>query len=74
MKLGVAFDNLAKFFEESNETTSAQIPAEIFRDERGNITEMRLYNAEYEQLIIIDRSGTVEALSVEEFEKNIEFK
>ena len=74
MKIGVAFDNLAKFFEEDNDGGSAPVPAEIFRDDRGKLTEIRLYNAEYEQLIIIDRSGTVEALSVEEFEKDVKFK
>jgi len=74
MKLDVAFDNLAKFFEEGNEADFTSVPAEIFKDERGNIQEIRLYNTEYEQLIIIDRSGNVEALSVKKKKKNIKFK
>ncbi len=72
MKLAVAFDNYAKFFENDNQ--SAEIPAEIFRDEDGKLTEIRIYNAEYEQLIILNRSGNVESLSVEEYESAVKFK
>ncbi len=73
MKLSVAFDNLAKFFDEDNDTESAPLPSEIFRDGDGKLTEIRIYNVEYEQLIIIDRSGNVEALSVDEYEKSLKF-
>lgn len=73
MKLKVAFDNFAKYFVDEDEI-SAEVPAEIFRDENGKIIEVRIYNAEYEQLIIVDRSGNVEALSVEEYEPIVKFK
>lgn len=67
MKLKVAFDNMAKFFVDEDKD-SAEIPAEIFRDEKGIVSEVRIYNTEYEQIIIVDRSGNVEAISVEEYE------
>lgn len=67
MKLKVAFDNFAKFFTDEDKN-SAEIPAEIFRDDSGKLTEIRIYNAEYEQVITMDRRGNVEALSVEEYE------
>jgi anti-sigma B factor antagonist len=67
MKISTAFDNLAKFFGEDDEER-APIPSEVFRDDNGRITEIRLYNAEYEEMIVINRRGEVEALSVEEFE------
>jgi len=71
MKLSVALDNLSKFFKDDEKR--AQIPAEIFKDNNGKIIEIRVYNAEYEQLIILGRDGQVEALSVDEYEKNIKF-
>jgi hypothetical protein len=67
MKISTAFDNLAKFFGEDDEER-APIPSEVFRDDNGRITEIRLYNVEYEEMIVINRRGEVEALSVEEFE------
>jgi len=72
MKLSVAMDNLAKFFKEDE--NRAQLEAEVFKDNSGKIIEIRIYNIEYEQLIIINRDGQIEALSVDEYEKNIKFK
>ena len=73
MKLPVAFDNFAKFFADEDQM-SAEVPAEIFRNEDGKLIEIRIYNAEYEQLLIMDRSGNVEALSIEEYESALKFK
>lgn len=73
MNLKVAFDNFAKFFGD-DEKMGVEVPAEIFRNERGILTEIRIYNAEYEQVITLDRSGQVDALSVEEYEKAVKFK
>lgn len=73
MKIGVAFDNFAKFFEDEDDT-SASVPAEVIRNDAGNVVEIRIYNAEYEQVITIDRRGTVEALSVEEYEQAVKFQ
>jgi hypothetical protein len=73
MKLKVAFDNFAKFFDD-DEKLGVEIPAEIFRDETGKLTEIRIYNVEYEEVITLNRSGQVEALSVEEYEKAVKFK
>lgn len=67
MKLKVAFDNLAKFFTEEDKSF-ATCPAEVFKNDSGVISEIRIYNEEYEQIITIDRNGMVEALSVEEYE------
>ena len=67
MKLKVAFDNFAKYFTDEDKL-SADVPAEVFRDEEGKLLEIRIYNAEYEQVITLDRSGHIEALSVEEYE------
>lgn len=72
MKLSDAMDNLAKFFKEDE--NRAQLQAEVFKDNNGRIIEIRVYNTEYEQLITISREGQVEALSVDEYEKNIKFK
>ncbi len=72
MKLSVAMDNLAKFFKEDE--NRAQLQAEAFKDNNGKIIEIRIYNVEYEQLITVNREGQVEALSVDEYEKNIKFK
>lgn len=70
MKLNIAFDNFAKFFEDEDSVV-APIPSEVFRNESGDITEVRIYNAEYEQMVVVDRNGNIEALSVEEFENEI---
>lgn len=72
MELKVAFDNFAKFFTDE-EVNQAEVPTEIFRDDGGKVKEIRIYNVEYEQIIIVDRSGNVYALSVEEYESNIKF-
>ena len=72
MKINVAFDNFNKFFED-DESSFAAVPAELIRDEDGTISEIRIYNTEYEQMITIDRSGHVEALSVDEFEQSLKF-
>lgn len=68
MKLTVAFDNLSKFFTDED-MLAAPIPAEVFRNEDGEVEEIRIYNVEYEQFITIDRNGNIEAISVEEYEK-----
>lgn len=73
MKIDIAIDNLAIFFKDEDKNY-ANIPAEVFRDENGKITEIRIYNMEYEQMIIIDRNGRTEAISVDEYEKKIKFK
>lgn len=72
MNIKVALDNFAKFFDDEN-VTSAQVPAEVFRDEYGKVIEIRIYNSEYEQMIVLDRSGNVEAISVEEYEAAVKF-
>lgn len=72
MKIGDAYDNLAKFFEDADDE-SAQIPAEAFRDESGKIIEIRVFNAEYEEIIVITRRGEVEAISVDEYEESVKF-
>jgi len=72
MKLSDAMDNLAKFFKEDE--NRAQLQAEVFKDNNGRVIEIRIYNIEYEQLITINREGQIEALSVDEYEKNIKFK
>ncbi len=68
MKVGVAFDNFASFFDD-DEKESASIPAEVFRDEEGKVIEIRIYNPEYEEIIVVGRNKNVEALSVEEYSK-----
>lgn len=70
MKTNIAFDNFAKFFDDED-SLAAPIPSEVFRNEDGEIIEVRIYNAEYEQMVVVDRNGNVEALSVEEFENEV---
>jgi hypothetical protein len=72
MKLVQAFDNLAKFFKDDE--TRASIPAEAFKNKAGDVIEIRIYNAEYEELLILDRHAKVQALSVSEYESKIKFK
>lgn len=69
MKVRVAFDNLSAFFNDDDDELKAEIPAEVFRNERGKIIEIRIYNPEYEEMITVGRDTNVEALSVDEFYK-----
>lgn len=72
MKVKDFFDNLNVFFNEDEGIDdpsllegSAQVFAYAYKDEEGEIYEIRVFNPEYKEMLIIDENGKVEPLSLE---------
>lgn len=74
MKINDFFDNLNVFFRGDEEVVenaedleeSAQIYAYAYKNEVGEIIEIRIFNPEYRQILAIDKKGNVEPLSLED--------
>lgn len=63
MKINDFFDDLGIFFGEDEDESNVKIIAEAVRDDLGNITEIRILNPEYEEIMVVTRNGQVEAIS-----------
>ena len=63
MKMEDFFDNLNVFFGDS-EDEFVDVTANVYRDEDGKITEMRFFNREYDEFLVVERDGTTYAISV----------
>lgn len=74
MKISDFFDNLNVFFrgdedvvEDPNELEeSAQIYAYAYKNEEGEIIEIRIFNPEYREIMTIDKTGNIEPISLED--------
>jgi hypothetical protein len=63
MKIEDFFDNLNVVFGDS-EGEFADVVSNVYRDEDGKITEIRVFNREYDEFLVIERDGTSYAISV----------
>jgi hypothetical protein len=63
MKTEDFFDNLNVFFGES-EAEFADLVSNVYRDEDGKITEIRIFNREYDEFLVVERDGSTYAISV----------
>jgi len=66
------FDNLNVFFKEDEDVDdpsmlegSAQVYAYAYKNEEGEVSEIRIFNPEYKEMLIIDSNGKTEPLSLE---------
>ena len=69
MKLTVALDNLNYLFQEDDNgeaETEVNTECTVYR-ENGQVTEIRIWNQEYEEFIVIERTGNIQAVSVDEY-------
>ena len=66
MKFQNFFDNLNVFFQDE-EATDTQVIAFAYKNEEGIISEIRLFNLEHEEILVINRDKTIEALNIEEY-------
>jgi hypothetical protein len=72
MKPSVFFDNCHVFFEDADDDKKfVDIPASLYRNEDGEILEIRFFNQTYDEFMTIDRDGRVSFVSIpeEELEK-----
>lgn len=62
------FDNLSFFIKEEDEDYG-EIPARVFRNEDGDITEIQIQNPEYGEFMVIEKSGNVYCINIDEEEQ-----
>lgn len=65
MHLKNFFDNLKSLFEDET-TESAPVNAVAYRNEEGEIDEIRIFNITYEEILIIEKTGTISAINIKE--------
>jgi hypothetical protein len=71
MKPRVFFDNCHVFFENSNEEDKfVNVPASLYRNEDGEVTEVRFFNETYDEFLAVDREGKASFIDVNEFEQS----
>lgn len=74
MKTSDFFDNLNVFFggdedvvEDPDELeSSSQIYSYAYKNDRGEVHEIRIFNPEYREILVIDRNGKIETISIED--------
>lgn len=66
MKLNSFFDNLSVYFEDE-EDTDTPIKSSVYKDDDGNIIEIRIFNPDYNEMLAITRNGEVSAISIDDF-------
>jgi hypothetical protein len=69
MKIKNFFNNLHVFFSDEDEL-STEITGTVHKDENGKIIEIRFYNPDYDEFLVIEREGHVDAVNVLEFEED----
>ena len=70
MKVEDFFDNLAVFFKNEDDLSTDGLVS-IYRNEDGQVTEIRIFNPEYEEFLIIDRERNFEVINVAEFNESL---
>ncbi len=66
MRVKDFFDNLNSFFEDEDDET-ADILASIHKNKDGTIEEIRIYNSEYNEFLVIERNKNLTAINAEEY-------
>jgi len=51
------FEHLNVFFEEENESNSAEIPSFVYKNKKGKIEEIRIFNPKYDEFFYVNRNG-----------------
>lgn len=67
MKIKNFFNNLNCFFNNEEEPT-AEITGTIHKNDQGKIMEIRFYNPDYDEFMVIERNGNIQFINVLEFE------
>ena len=73
MKTKNYFDNLSALFEEENEEF-VDITGSIYRNEKGKVTEIRFFNLQYDEFLVIDREGKVSCTNIDDMKEKEEKK
>ncbi len=69
MKTTVMFDNLECLFSDEEQET-AEVTATAIRDlKTGKITEIRVFNTDYDDILVINRKGDTFAINANEYIK-----
>jgi hypothetical protein len=66
MTVGDFFDNLAVYFKDEDEDSTEGL-VHIYRNEDGLVTEIRVFNTEYQEFLIITRDRRFEVISVADY-------
>lgn len=71
MNLKHFFNNLEVFFEDE-ELKEMPAPCMVYKDENNKVKEIRIFNTEYDEILVIERDGSVKYINVDEFvEQNL---
>jgi len=61
------FENLESLFEDEDQI-EAEVTALVFR-KNGKVVEVRIFNEKYDDILIVSRDGTTEAINIDEFKE-----
>jgi len=50
------FEHLSIFFDEDNENDSAEVPAFVYKNKKGKVEEIRIFNPKYDEFFYINRN------------------
>jgi len=65
MNIDTFFENLETLFEDQDDV-QLDLVATLHR-KNGKISEIRIYNEKYDDILIINNKGTTEAINIDEF-------
>ena len=66
MKIENFFENLKALFSDE-ESDSAEIKASVYRNVDGEIEEIRIFNEEYDEFLVVEKSGNLTAINIKEY-------
>jgi hypothetical protein len=66
MKIKAFFDNLGIYFEDDDDN-DAPIRASAYKNDEGDIFEIRIFNPDYNEMLVISSEGTMEAISIDDY-------
>lgn len=64
------FDNLNCFFNEDADDT-VDIDCTLYKNEQGKVMEVRVWNPEYDEFMVITRSGEVQFINVDDYQESL---
>ena len=73
MEIKNYFDNLSALFSDENEEF-VDISGSIYRDKKGKIVEIRFFNLQYDEFLVIDREGRVSCTNIDDVKEKEEKK
>ena len=66
MKTKAFFDNLNVYFTKEEEI-DAPIRASAYKNDEGDIIEVRIFNPDYNEMLVVNLEGEIQAISVDDF-------